>query len=175
MIVCPSCDHENLPGADACERCGNSLSDLNAPVPATALERSLLRDRVSLLASMPPLTVESVTPIRAALQTLSDRQVGCLLVVEQGKLVGIFTERDALLKLGTSAAEFGPRPVSEFMTPHPQTLHLDAKIAFAVQRMDLGGFRHVPIVSPANEPLGVVSVRDILDYLTDKVTAAGAP
>ena len=91
------------------------------------------------------------------------------MVVENRKLVGIFTERDALLKLGTEAAALGDRPVSEFMTAHPQTLRLDAKIAFAVQRMDLGGFRHVPVVSKTNEPLGVISVRDILDYLTEKM------
>jgi CBS domain-containing protein len=173
MTICPSCDYENLPGADACERCGNSLSDLNLPVPATPLERSLMRDRVAMLASMPPLTVASGTTIRDVLQLLNERQVGCLLVVEEGKLVGIFTERDALLKLGTAAAESGHRPVSEFMTPHPQTLGMDAKIAFALQRMDLGGFRHVPVVSRTDEPLGVISVRDILDYLTEKVTVTG--
>ena len=54
------------------------------------------------------------------------------------------------------------------MTPNPQTLRLDAKIAFALQRMDLGGFRHVPVVSRHNEPVGVISVRDILDYLTER-------
>ena len=42
MIICPYCDQENLPGADVCEQCGNSLSDLNLPVPATELESSLL-------------------------------------------------------------------------------------------------------------------------------------
>jgi CBS domain-containing protein len=171
MIICPYCDQENLPGADECEQCGNSLSDLNLPVPATKLERSLLRDRVSKLTSMPPLTVSPQTPTREVLRLLHERQVGCLMVVDQGRVVGIFTERDALRKLGADAVALGERPVSEFMTPHPQTLRLDAKIAFAVQRMDLGGFRHVPVVSRDGEPLGVISVRDILKYLTERLTS----
>jgi CBS domain-containing protein len=170
MIICPYCEQENLPGADECEHCGNSLSDLNLPVPATRLERSLLRDRIGVLTTMlPPLCVAPETSIRETLRLLNDRQASCVVVVDQGKLVGIFTERDALLKLGTEAAALGARPVSEFMTPHPQTLRLDAKIAFAVQRMDLGGFRHVPVVSKDGEPAGVISVRDILDYLTEKI------
>ena len=169
MMICPFCDHENLPGADDCEQCGNSLNDLNLPVPATKLERSLLRDRIRTLTSRPPLAVPAETPIREVLQLLNERQVGCVMVVEHRKLVGIFTERDALLKLGTAAAACGDRPVSEFMTCHPQTLHPDAKLAFAVQRMDLGGFRHVPVVSQNGEPVGVISVRDILDYLTEKI------
>ena len=171
MIICPYCDHENLPGEDVCEQCGNSLSDLNLPVPATKLERSLLKDRVRTVTTMPPLTVFPETRIREVLQLMNDRQVGCVMVVENRKLVGIFTERDALLKLGTEAAALGDRPVAEFMTPHPQTLRLDAKIAFAVQRMDLGGFRHVPVMSRDDEPVGVISVRDILDYITEKLAS----
>lgn len=171
MIICPYCDQENLPGADVCEQCGNSLSDLNLPVPVTELERSLLRDRVRTVTTMPPLTVLPETRIREVLQLMHDRQVGCVMVVEHRKLVGIFTERDALLKLGTEAVALGDRPVAEFMTPQPQTLRLDAKIAFALQRMDLGGFRHVPVLSRDDEPVGVISVRDILDYITEKLAS----
>lgn len=171
MITCPHCDQENIPGADICEHCGHSLSDLNVPVPATKVERSLMRDRVKMVTSMPPLTVPPTTPVLEVLKLLNERHMGCVMVVENRKLVGIFTERDALLRLGADAVTLGARPVSEFMTPKPQTLRLDAKIAFAVQRMDLGGFRHVPVVSKDGEPLGVISVRDILGYLTEKMAA----
>ena len=53
------------------------------------------------------------------------------------------------------------------MTPNPQTLVANAKIAFAVQRMDLGGYRHLPIVGEAGELVGIISARDILRHLTD--------
>jgi CBS domain-containing protein len=83
--------------------------------------------------------------------------------------MGIFSERDALRKLGARAAEQSGRPVSELMTPNPQTLVADAKIAFAVHRMDLGGYRHVPIVDQQGELTGIISARDILRHLTDSM------
>jgi CBS domain-containing protein len=169
MTICPYCDHDNLPGTDACAECGNSLNELNLPVAASKVERSLLRDRVSRLTSMPALTTAPSTPLRDVLRLLDEAQVGCVLVTDHRKLVGVFTERDALLKLGADAAALGDRPVLEFMTANPQSLQMDAKIAFAVQRMDLGGFRHVPVVSKTNEPIGVISVRDILDFLTERM------
>jgi len=55
------------------------------------------------------------------------------------------------------------------MTPDPQTLPCDAKVAFAVQRMDVGGYRHVPLVAPHGVVSEIVSVRDILKYLTDRM------
>jgi len=90
-------------------------------------------------------------------------------VVEQGKLVGIFTERDVLMKLNDRAAELGDRPVSQFMTETVQSLPATAKIAFALHRMDLGGYRHVPIVDDEGRPIGIFSVRDMLNYLTRKM------
>jgi CBS domain-containing protein len=62
--------------------------------------------------------------------------------------------------------------VEEFMTPNPQTLTPDAKIAFAIQRMDQGGYRHLPIVDAQGTPIGVISVRDILAYLTGTMTGS---
>ena len=73
-------------------------------------------------------------PVLEVLRLLVDNKVGCVAVAEQGKLVGIFTERDALLKLGENAVSLGDRPVSEFMTPQVQALPPTAKIAFAVHR-----------------------------------------
>jgi CBS domain-containing protein len=55
------------------------------------------------------------------------------------------------------------------MTKEPQSLDLQAKVVFALQRMDLGGFRHIPIVDAEGHPTGIISVRDILRYLTDKL------
>ena len=55
------------------------------------------------------------------------------------------------------------------MTKNPQSLPATAKIAFAVQRMDLGGYRHVPITGTDGRPAGIFSVRDILGYLTRKM------
>lgn len=171
LQVCPYCDHEVIEGADECEACGQPLTEFNLPVPASPLERALLSDRVKLFQGRQPLIVSPTMPVREVLRLMVDNKVGCVAVTEKKKLVGIFTERDVLLKLGERAAELGSHPVSEFMTAQVESLPPTAKIAFAVHRMDLGGYRHIPVTGPEGEPTGIFSVRDILAYVTRKLGA----
>ncbi|HKD36556.1 MAG TPA: CBS domain-containing protein, partial [Pirellulales bacterium] len=135
----------------------------------------LLSDRVETLSPRKPIAVAAATPVGDVLRLMVERKVGCVLVAEGAKPLGIFSERDALRKIGDQAVQFATRPVSEFMTPKPETLMADAKIAFAVQRMDLGGFRHLPIVDRDGQLIGVISARDILRYLTDIMTRGSRP
>ncbi len=169
MIVCPDCGHENILGADECEECRQSLSQLSSSVPASDIERSLLKDSIHVLAPRRPLTVTPTTPIGDVLHILVDESIGCVLVVEDEQIVGIFSERDALMRLNVSATELMDKPVSQFMTPSPETLEESDKIAFALHKMDLGGYRHVPILA-GGKVTGVISIRDILRYLTEHVS-----
>ena len=111
-------------------------------------------------------------PVREVLRLLVDNRIGCVMIVEKGQTLGIFSERDALLKLGEDPADWSSKPIAEFMTKNVQSLPPTAKIAFAVHRMDQGGYRHVPVVGEKGEPIGIFSVRDILRYLT-KAMATG--
>ncbi|MCA9184252.1 MAG: CBS domain-containing protein [Pirellulaceae bacterium] len=169
MIICPYCDAENIQGADVCSDCGHTLADLHLPSPATEVERSLLRDRLDTLAPKTPIVVSSRTSVGDVLQLLVARKIGAVFVVEGSQVVGVFTEKDALMRLGTRAAELRNEPISKFMTANPQSLEVTAKIAFAVRTMDDGSFRHIPVVS-GGEPVGVISVRDILQYLAGAMT-----
>ncbi len=174
MIICPYCSAENIEGADQCEECRQPLADLHLPTPATPVERSLLRDRVrSLLKEKKlPIAVPPSYPVGEALELMVAKGIGCVLVVEEGKLAGIFSERDALLKLNTEAPQLAARPVSEFMTPNPQSLEPNAKIAFAVHNMVLGGYRHLPVVDEEGRATSLISARDILTYLAKEIDAA---
>jgi CBS domain-containing protein len=171
LLPCPYCDHEVIEGADACDACGQPLTESTLPVPASGVERSLLTDRVKLFSGRQPLVVAPSLPAREVIKLLADNKVGCVIVAENGKTLGIFTERDALLKLGDRIAELGSRPVSEFMTGQVESLPPTAKIAFAVHRMEHGGYRHVPVVNDKGETVGIFSVRDILSYLARKLAA----
>jgi len=171
LLPCPYCDNEVIEGADSCDACGQPLTEQHLPVPATAVERALLTDRVRLFQGRQPLIVAPTATVREVLRLMADNKVGCVLVNEDGKMVGIFTERDALLKLGEKAAELGSRPISEFMTTKVESLPPTAKIAFAVHRMDMGGYRHVPVVDEKSQTVGIFSVRDILSYLSRKLAA----
>ena len=117
------------------------------------------------------LVGEADLTVREATRRMAEAQVGAIMIGRDGRLVGIFTERDALMKLNSDIAQLRDRPVSEFMTVNPESLQTDAKVAFAVQRMDLGGYRHVPIVSEHGQLRGIISVRDILRYLTDQIAS----
>ena len=166
MTTCPSCSAENIDGSDECSRCGNSLSPLHLPEPANPVERALLQDRLSALSPCTPVCVPPDCPVRDVIQLLLRQHIGSVVVSEGDLVVGIFSERDALMKLGTQAAALGDRPVSQFMTPAPRTMPADAKVAFAIKEMDLGGYRHLPVVDSDHRIRGVISVRDVLRYLT---------
>ncbi len=169
MIDCPLCDFENIEGEDLCQQCGQPLSDSHLKRPPTAVERSLIRDRIESLKPATPIAVDPSTPVGDVLKLLVKHRIGCVLVGDGSQLAGVFTERDAIAKLAGKMDEFGQAPVSQFMTPTPQTLEADAKIAYAVRQMDQGGYRHIPIVDGQDVPVGIISVRDILQYFTDKM------
>jgi CBS domain-containing protein len=174
MITCGLCDSENIDGAEICDNCGQPLDDLHLRPPTNEVERSLLRDRVSLLDPQPPITVLPTMSVGCVLRLMVEHKIGCVVVTEGTRLLGIFSERDALLKINAEAAALADRPVSQFMTPQPQTVTADAKIAFAVQRMDMGGFRHLPVVDDRGSLVGIISARDILRYLSDVMTRGEA-
>jgi CBS domain-containing protein len=171
MSTCPACGYtKNIDGADVCEKCQSPLIDLTKPRADSGIERSIHKDRIRSLAPRTPYVVTPNTPVADVLREMVQRKLGCVVVVFCEQVVGIFSERDALLRLNAEATALGDRPISEFMTPHPETLELDDKIAWALHKMDLGGYRHIPIVDEGR-PVGMISIRDILRYVTDHVLA----
>ena len=168
MTICPYCQTENIEGADLCEQCHASLADLSVRIPATRVEGDLLRDRIERLWPKSPSTVSPQTPVKVVLQKMVDERIGCVMIVEGDKLTGIFSERDALMKINTDAPRMMDRPISQFMTPSPVTLEANDKIAFALHKMNIGGYRHIPILF-SGKLVGVISIRDILRYLTERI------
>ena len=171
-MICPFCKEENIDGADECEHCQQPLGFLSKPRTSSTIEHSLIKDRVFMLAPRKPLSVESNTPVGDVLRLMVSRAIGCIVVTENEQMVGIFTERDALLRLNVDAAQHGTRPVREFMTGSPDTIESDAPIAFALHKMDVGGYRHIPVMS-GGKVSGIISVRDILRYITEDLMSLG--
>lgn len=168
---CPHCGFVNIEGADICDECQQPIHFLSEPVPKSHIERNLLRDRIRLLRPRSPVTVSPSTPCGDVLALLAEKSVGCVLVVDGEKLVGIFSERDALFRLNTEVAGLADRPISDFMTPNPETLKADDKIAYALHKMDVGGYRHIPLMGADGQVEGIISVRDILGYITEDLLA----
>ncbi len=168
MIACPFCGSENTEGADLCNDCQHSLTDLSFPTLGTPVERGLMKDRIEALSPKSPLTVAPQTPIGEVLQQMIAESIGCVMIVEGDQLLGIFSEYDALMKINTDAAQMADRPISSVMTSDPITLEAKDKIAFALHKMHVGGYRHLPIMTKG-QLTGVISIRDILNYLAQRI------
>ncbi|MCX7664730.1 MAG: CBS domain-containing protein [Gemmataceae bacterium] len=162
---CPTCSTINLPGADYCERCLQALTSLDLPNPQDIVEESILNHPVSVLHPKQPLTAKVETPLGQIIYQLEEHSVGCVLLVdEKHTLAGIITERDFVTKLKAPLPSFAHRPAYELMTPNPTTIGPDDPLALALQKMDFGGYRHLPIVEQGL-PIGIISVRDVLRHV----------
>ena len=169
-MICPNCGWDNLPGNEVCDNCQHDLTALDRPVAWSRVEKSLLEDKVHHLQSRlrrgSPHTVLPSATIEDVLQRLVDNKVGALMVVDaKGRLQGIFSERDLLNKVAGLHDSYAALPVSQFMTAKPESVAPDNPLAFVLHKMDVGGYRHLPIVHQG-KPVGIISVHDMLHYIT---------
>lgn len=135
------------------------------------LDTNFLCRSVSVLQPHKPLSVKPDDSVEAVIQLLRSNKVGCVLVSDNaGKLVGIFSERDVLLKVIEGYPKNKDHPVSEYMTPDPVTQQPDATIGFVLNLMSTGGFRHMPILDADGFALGIVSVKDVVDFIVKSFT-----
>lgn len=166
---CPDCSFENLRGAESCERCGQSLIDHDL-ADAGVLSIRLLETEVGVLVTRAALFIDADATVGDALARLCEMSVGCLLVRDAaGAMIGIFSERDALLKIDPSEPAAFDRPITDLMTPNPESIDAKEKVAFAIRAMDLGGYRHLP-VTHEGVVTGIVTARDVLRFLTAAIS-----
>jgi CBS domain-containing protein len=104
--------------------------------------------------------------MREAIGLMADRDVGALVVEDDGALVGILTERD-VVRACAHGAKLDWMPVDMWMTRDPDSLEPDIDIDEAAQWMLAAGYRHLPVVD-GTDLVGVVSIKDVLWALTDR-------
>jgi len=139
------------------------LSRNEEPAPRV-LDQRMIREPIRLLAPRRPVSLPPSASVGDAKGVMREHRIGCVLVVDGDHLLGIITERDLLLKVGPGQLDL---PVREFMTADPEVLRPEDPIVYALNKMSVGGFRHVPLVDEARRPVGIVSVKDIIDYIVD--------
>ncbi len=116
-----------------------------------------------------PVTVTPDVPVARAVELMVKRKVSAVMVVEgrrPRRLAGIFTERDFLVRSATVRG-LGRIPVGKVMTPAPEALRPADGVAYALNRMALGRFRHVPVVTPDGAPTGMLTPRDLVDFIVE--------
>jgi CBS domain-containing protein len=142
------------------------LFDEECPGPVD-LGSVLVHDPIGNAAQHPAIVVDATMALAEALRKMRDAGRGAVLVVKDGVLAGIFTERDVLLRVAGFPVDVNTATVGEHMTPQPHTLPADSSVAYALNKMVVEGFRHIPLVDEQGHPTGMVSMRDLIDYLSD--------
>lgn len=108
------------------------------------------------------LTAPPETTVSEAAKLMADRNVGAVMVVEQDRLIGIFTERDAVFRVIAQGRNTQTTTLGEVMTTAPKTVDPDKTFGFALLMMHENGFRHAPVIENG-KPVGIVSARNALD------------
>ena len=143
-----------------------NIFDDEHPGP-NSLESLLTGTLLSEVVSQPPLILQVTATVADAVRTMQKERRAVVLVMDGAKLVGIFTERDILMKVAGQIRDIEHTPLTSCMTSDPFTLPADASVAFALNKMVLEGFRHIPLVDDDGKPTAVVSMRNLIEFLGD--------
>ena len=134
-------------------------------VPAVDFQLHLETETVEHCHPSKALCARPVDSVRSVLRALQAERTGAAMICEERKLVGVFTERDALRLLADGASL--DMPVSEVMVRNPVTVHKTDTVARAISLMGVGGFRRLPIVDNQGNVEGVLKVSGLLHYLVE--------
>lgn len=134
---------------------------------------TILCDSIGSIGLKEPLTVRAGTPLLECVKTMQSHRIGSVLITSSdGRLEGIFTERDCLMKVLGKVSSLESTPVDLYMTKNPIRERPEASLAFALNLMSNGGFRHVPIVDQDDMPIGIISVKDVVEHIVKKMLSA---
>ncbi len=116
-----------------------------------------------------PVTLSPHDSLQSAIDLMQKQHIGAIVVTEKNRPVGMFTERDVLLKVVGKVKSLKEAQLKDYMTSNPVCLHAYDKIAYALNQMTVGGFRHIPVIDKAGYLTGIISVRDIAEFVASLV------
>jgi CBS domain-containing protein len=127
---------------------------------------ALLNDTIAALTPADPICLAATATVHDAVRTmLARRQAGVLIADAEGRLVGIFTERDVLTRVVGRDLDARTTPLGAVMTRTPQALTAGDRVAYAIHCMSVAGYRTIPLVDGGGRPIGVVTVSDVVRWL----------
>lgn len=132
----------------------------------------LKRIRVGDLRKREVAMVRAGAPLVEVVRRMRDSKRGAVVIVDgEGRLAGIFTERDLMLRVVHAGDGWDARPVGDVMTSDPTCVLDTDPIARALRLMREGGFRHLPRVDGERRPIGLVSIRDVVVLVAEHFPA----
>lgn len=129
------------------------------------LRQLLTTSRVGQLGPKEVPVLREDQSIAEAVRAMRTHSHGSAMICRDGKLTGIFTERD-LMKL-LAAGKTLEQPVVSVMTASPQTVALDDALMTVIKLLDEGGYRRLPVVNSSGSPVGIVDVKSVVHFLVE--------
>jgi CBS domain-containing protein len=126
----------------------------------------LRNEKVRAVAQQEAVTVAPDATLDQALAKMRSGGGEALLIVDQGGLVGILTERDVLIRILGRDVD-GSRPVTDFMSAEPRTLSAEATLLEAMTAMESGHYRNLPLLDDSGKVVGMLRQQDLLEYVAE--------
>lgn len=145
------------------------LENYDPPNFSDPLESALHDCTVSDLQTQPHMCVTTTTPVRETMKLMTGRQISCVLVEEDDRLVGVFGDRDVLDRVALEYDDVIDQPVSNVMSRDPVFVRADESAAKVLAIMAISGYRHVPVVDLQGKTIGIVSPQRVARFLSEYV------
>lgn len=136
-----------------------------------ALREALAEETVASIRSKPFAEIGPEITVFRAMQALAGLKVASLLVVQDKKLIGVFTERDALERVSTRIADIKDLPVTDVMTTNPVVVYETDPAGAALHAIAVAGYRHVPVLDISDQVVGVISPRRVFEFIQLRLQA----
>lgn len=166
---CPSCGFENIEGSERCEQCLHSMvvHKIAKPASEDRYQNALMNAPVSEMVTGEDLLVAAPSDTVAKIVEIFQKKAkSCVLIYEKKKLVGIFSNRDLIRRVAGIHENLSKVKIREVMTATPEYVGLNDPISFLVNKMAMGGFRHVPVIASDGSPISIVNIHDVMHYLS---------
>lgn len=146
------------------------LKDYSPQQFADELERSLSEDSVLDIRHTPATSVEPTTTVEQTIRAMAELDIGSVLITENGKLIGILSERDVVQRIVVQYEHVKDQPIRDFMTPQPVCCYESDPPAKALHLISVHNFRHVPIIDVDQAVTGVLGPKRVTEYLQKHFT-----
>jgi len=166
-MICPECKFDNIRGADTCQNCGADLYSLDHPASSQSNQRipEFIAQRLAEIPAQSPVRAQTTDPVALAVRLMQNSDTDCVLVMNGTHLAGIITPWDILHKVAGPNEDLNAVTCGQIMTADPVFLRDDDDVAVAINKMSIGGFRHIPLLQ-GGTPTAVVSIRDVFKHLS---------
>ena len=164
-MICPECRHDNIEGVDFCANCGADLYGLDqADSPGADRGIEFVRQKLSEVPAHGPVKVAVHDPVALAVRMMQHTDTSCVLVMDGAHLAGIITPWDILHKVAGANEDLNAVTCGQIMTKDPVFLRDNDDIAVAINKMSIGGFRHIPLLQ-GETPIAVLGIGDVFKHI----------